>query len=566
MDYFAGRCILHNVAGKICFFLAALFLFSSVPAFPEPSDSTVAGILPSNSSDSLLNKVIICRGDHQFVPFEFINDEGEPDGFTVEVFRKLMKNLGLRYELALDDWTVVQDQLAAKEIDVAIGMIYSPERSRNCLFGMPYCTLSFNIISRNGSGFNTLDGLKGKRIIVQNKDRAHEYLLETNLTDSIIPVSSILAGMDLLSSGRGDALLSYDLTSYYFQNQKKYSNLQFSEAKIEPLVYAFVVNVDDSKLLSTLNEGLAQMRLDGSYDVIYEKWFSHYNKYMFLEKIKPYLWGLGSLAVVAFFFIWLLNYRVTVATRDLKNENNRRKELEADLVAAKEKAERAEQLEMVFLASMSHELRTPINAIVGFSQLLQNPDATQEDRQNYMEIINANNEHVLRLISDILDLSKIESGTVEIRLSNFDAVQVFEEECAIFTPRFEALGIQFIKDNPLSEFIIRCDRGRLIQVMSNFLSNALKYTSEGSVTFGLRKEDGGLKVSVKDTGRGIAPENVQSVFEKFEKLDPSVQGTGLGLSICKAITDTFNGRIGVESNLGEGSTFWAWFPSDYRNK
>mgnify|MGYP001213391715 CR=1 FL=1 len=451
MDYFADCRILHDVAGKICFFLAALFLFSSVQAFPKPSDSTVAVIVHSKSSDSLLDKVIISRGDRQFVPFEFINDDGEPDGFTVKVFRKLMKNLGLRYEPAPYDWSVVQDQLARKERDVAIGMINSPERSRNCLFGMPCCTISFNT-------------------------------------------------------------------------------------------------------------------LDGSHDVICEKWFSHYNKYVFLEKVKPYLWGLGLFAVLAFFFIWFLNYRVAAATRNLKNENDRRNELEAELVAAKDKAERAEKLEMVFLASMSHELRTPINAIVGFSQLLQNPDATQEDRQNYMEIINANNEHVLRLISDILDLSKIESGTVEIRLSNFDAVQAFEEECAIFAPRFEALGIRFIKDNPLSEFIIRCDRGRLIQVMTNFLTNALKYTSEGSVTFGLRNEDGGLKVSVKDTGKGIAPENLKSVFEKFEKLDPSVQGTGLGLSICKAITDTFNGRIGVESNLGEGSTFWAWFPSDYRNK
>jgi signal transduction histidine kinase len=558
------------------FFLSvALFFMMSAQAFAQPSD-TVAAVSDSSSAvDNPFAKVIICKGDRQFVPFEFINEKGEPDGFTVDVFKTLMSNLGLRYELTLDDWGIVRDQLDRKEIDVAIGMIYSPERSRNAFFGMPYCTICFNIVARKGSSIKTLEDLKGKKVIVQNRDRAHDYLLETHLTDDIVPVPTISEALEMLSAGQCDAVLSFDLTTYYYQKKLRFKNLEFINTDINPMVYAVVTNTDDALLLSTLNAGLAKMRFDGSLDKIYDKWFTNYNRETFYRKFSPYLWSIASLLLIVIFFVFLLQFRVNKATKSLREknaeeknlvkqlqeENERRKALETDLIMAKEQAEKAEKMEMVFLATMSHELRTPINAIVGFSELLQSPDATPEERQEYMDVINSNNEMVLRLISDILDLSKIESGTVELQIKPFDAVRVFDEECALFAPRCREKGLVFIADNPLKEYVITFDKSRFTQIISNFMTNALKYTFSGSITLGMREEDGGLRIFVRDTGKGIVKDDCGRVFEKFEKMDPTIKGTGLGLAICKAITDTFHGKIGVESELGKGSTFWAWLPS-----
>ena len=234
------------------------------------------------------------------------------------------------------------------------------------------------------------------------------------------------------------------------------------------------------------------------------------------------------------------------------------KETEQMLIKAKEKAEEADRLKSAFLANMSHEIRTPLNAIVGFSSMLEEAE-DQEEKHQYITIIEDNNKLLLQLISDILDLSKIEAGTFDIIPERVNAKQLcndlFQAMQMKATPQVELL----MKDN-LPELTFTSDKNRLYQVLLNFVTNALKFTSEGSITIDYKIDGNEVKFSVQDTGMGIEPEKQEAIFSRFVKLNSFIPGTGLGLPICQSIVTQLGGKIGVESEPGKGSCFWFTHP------
>lgn len=234
--------------------------------------------------------------------------------------------------------------------------------------------------------------------------------------------------------------------------------------------------------------------------------------------------------------------------------------INSELVRAKEEAERSDKLKSSFLANMSHEIRTPLNAIVGFSELLaEEPELIH--KEEYAKIIQSNNNQLLRLIGDILDLSKIESGLIELKYEKFDMVSVFHNVYESFKQKMTDSKVKLLCDSPYAKCIVNLDKNRMVQVLSNFLGNAIKYTPSGHIKMGYSYEDKGIRLYVEDTGIGIAKDKYDKVFVRFEKLDTFAKGTGLGLSICKAIADVKHGHIGFTSEEGKGSTFWVWFPT-----
>ena len=228
-----------------------------------------------------------------------------------------------------------------------------------------------------------------------------------------------------------------------------------------------------------------------------------------------------------------------------------------------ERAKDSGHQKSVFLANMTHEIRTPLNAIVGFSDLLQAVESPEE-KHEMIRIIHNNCDMLLRLINDILVLSNVDANAMQIRPEMVDFAIEFNDICKSLSERVQEPSVEFQSDNPCDTLLVSIDKSRIQQVITNFVTNAVKYTHQGHIRVGYRLEERegkqGLYVYCEDTGAGIPDDQLGRVFERFVKLNDYIQGTGLGLSICKAIVDRCNGDIGVESKFGEGSTFWFWIP------
>ena len=248
--------------------------------------------------------------------------------------------------------------------------------------------------------------------------------------------------------------------------------------------------------------------------------------------------------------------KVLLTVRDI----TRLKKVQEELEAARRVAEVAGEQKTAFLANMSHEIRTPLNAIVGFAGLLSN--ASESERNSYVEIIKGNTNMLLQLVNDILDMSKIEAGTLEFIYSDTDVNQIMRELEGIFRLRLEEADspVRIVFEPCLPVCFIHTEKNRVSQVLSNFLSNAFKYTKEGSITLGYKVREDDIYFYVQDTGAGIPAGKVDKVFERFMKLDAKKQGTGLGLSISRTIIKKLGGEIGVFSEYGKGSTFWFTLP------
>lgn len=237
------------------------------------------------------------------------------------------------------------------------------------------------------------------------------------------------------------------------------------------------------------------------------------------------------------------------------------KTAESELRIAKEKAEQADISKSAFLANMSHEIRTPLNAITGFAEILATAN-TEEEKAQYQEIIQMNADLLLQLVNDILDLSKIEAGTLDFVYTEVDINLLLSDLRQLFQMRIADAGgkVTIESETSLPSCLILTDRNRIAQVLSNFMTNAIKFTKEGRIRIGYEARDTELYFYVTDTGAGIPACKLQEVFERFVKLNNEKKGTGLGLSISKTIVNKLEGRIGVESAEGEGSTFWFTLP------
>ena len=254
----------------------------------------------------------------------------------------------------------------------------------------------------------------------------------------------------------------------------------------------------------------------------------------------------------------------------IKEDISARKQMEADLIIAKDKAEENDRLKSAFLANMSHEIRTPLNSIIGFSEILSDPDFETDERYEFARIITNSGNNLLAIISDIMDISKIEAGQVEVRKSVFSTKNLIQDVYNEFKIKALDKGIELIIDQDIADidFFIESDPTKLKQVLINFVGNALKFTDNGTIRIGMKIEDKSVQFHVKDTGIGIPEEYHKHIFERFRQVEESTTrrygGNGLGLAISKNLIEMLGGTIGMESGEGEGSTFYFRLPDVLR--
>ena len=235
------------------------------------------------------------------------------------------------------------------------------------------------------------------------------------------------------------------------------------------------------------------------------------------------------------------------------------KQIEFRLNEALKKSIQSDKLKSSFISNITHEIRTPLHAIIGFSNLIIKSD-NNEERQEYIKIIEENNDNLLNIVNDIIDLSEIESGFLEMKRIQFDLKQYYDEIGNLFKHKLKD-SVEFIVDIPHKSCIVLLDKVRLTQIFKIFIDNAIKFTNKGYIKIGYSIVDNGIKFYCEDTGIGIKKENLTKIFDHFEKSDSFQHGTGLGLTIAKSIMDIVGAKYGVESEEGKGSTFWGWIPS-----
>ncbi len=254
---------------------------------------------------------------------------------------------------------------------------------------------------------------------------------------------------------------------------------------------------------------------------------------------------------------------------ELQELNKALSKMNQDLRKAKERAEESDKLKSAFLANISHEIRTPMNGILGFAKLLLNPDLSGEQQKDYLDIIQKSGRRMLNIINDLVDISKIESGHTEIHVKEVDVCKVLSDLHAFFLPEYikKDISLEYMVPEDCENIIIHADGNRLIQILSNLIKNALKFTREGRVVFGFTAKEDAIEFFVKDTGIGIPPALAGKVFERFRKIDfdaeEAYEGAGLGLSISKAFVEAHGGKIWLESAENEGSSFYFTIPCNF---
>ena len=238
------------------------------------------------------------------------------------------------------------------------------------------------------------------------------------------------------------------------------------------------------------------------------------------------------------------------------------KNIERELIEARNHAEESDRMKSAFLANMSHEIRTPLNAIVGFADVLSMAQS-DEERAELVNLIKQNNAHLLRLFDDMANMSKLEAGGVAVKKEHFHLNQLLEDVADKFAEKSKETGVKIKVETKANDVTPFTDRNRLYEILNQFLDNAMKFTAQGVVTLGYQVNNGMLRIWVRDTGKGIPASHCNDhLFERFVKIDEFVPGTGLGLSICRSLALSIGGKVGVESKLNEGSLFWVEIPME----
>ncbi len=360
--------------------------------------------------------------------------------------------------------------------------------------------------------------------------------------------------------GDGDSLMwEYDIKEdkmhidLELRDPAKPSKLKECSLTSRKDFYQLVHPDDRQRVLTEAFDKLVKGEIKG-YTAQYRRLFR--NEYIWVKAfVQPYKYDENGKPLKILYYLTDITNEINIREK-LRAAEQERHQKNIELA----KAQESNKLKSMFLANMSHEIRTPLNAIVGFSSLLADmQEEDMDERHFYVDIINKNSDLLLQLINDILDFSKIEAGTFDIHLKKFDFKEICEEIYAVHTLKIPD-HVRFSFNRDLPSVKLNSDPKRLTQVISNFLTNAIKFTSYGEIKLDYRLEEDKIYVSVTDTGIGISEEACKNIFDRFVKLNAHKQGTGLGLSISKSIIEKLGGNIGVCSTLGKGSTFWFTLP------
>ncbi|MBR2114226.1 MAG: transporter substrate-binding domain-containing protein [Prevotella sp.] len=481
--------------------------------------------------------------DLDYAPLEYVDDNGRPQGLDVELTQVLMKRLNIPYTYSPNSWEDISGDVISGRVGLGM-MVYSPYRKNIVNYSRAVFHLYYQVVYREDESEQfDMRHLEGKSIA---------YMSSRPITDTLTKAGAVLhvvrdlpKALKDLSGGRYDAVICFRYQAKYHIHHQNLKNLTTEDLTLTPREYCYVsVN---RELIRVIDRELIKMEKEGVIDEIYGDYISKLDSF----HMPRWVWlTIGSAILLAFLALFLQQH---IHSRRLHREMLR--------------AQKSEQLKTVFLANVSHALRTPLNAIIGFSDMmLSMPEGTlpPSEQQEMLNQIHGNGEQLLYFINELLQLSTIQSNGIDFQLVECNIGQLISEYAKLVqTDLQEGVTLQI---GTQQEVIAITDPNHLRIITMHLLSNAVKHTTQGSITISYRTQDGGLYIEVKDTGNGLPDSLKDNIFMLLSDKHTFVQeqSPGLGLSICKAIIDAAHGKIGVESTEGQGATFWFWIPCEFK--
>jgi len=497
--------------------------------------------------------------DPDFVPYEFIDSDGQYKGIAADYIKLLSEKTGIQMIAGKNlTWNEAYELAVEKKLDVLPCVAKTPQREQYFLYTKPYIEFQRVIVVQDSNHeIKNLGDLRNVPTAVQKNSSHHGYLAEEHPEIPSSPYATVEDALTAVSIGSETAFIGNLATTSYLIKQHGFTNLKFIIINNQnmQLLY-FAVRNDWPVLVGIINKGLTSITEEEKIE-INNKWIGVENEIDYGPVIRIIIVILLFLAISLF---WIFRLRREVKKRIL---------IEEELRHAKQEAEIANQVKSVFLARMSHEIRTPLNAIMGMSYLVKRTDVNMTQKM-YLDKITQASHTMLGIINDILDFSKIEAGKVELEMISFHLDLVIQEVINIISFKVEEQGIEFrmSRDPKIPEYFFG-DPKRIEQILINLINNAVKFTSSGEVSLEInllsrRNNLCELEFCVRDTGIGMSDEQASQLFVPFAQGDSSINrrfgGTGLGLSIVKSLTELMCGEISVESTLGKGSIFTVKLP------
>lgn len=486
-------------------------------------------------------KPLVIGLDLDYAPLQYVDEEGLPKGLDVELTQTLMQRLNVPYTYRPNTWEAISGDVLKGRVDLAM-MVFSPYRQSLINYSRAVFKLYYQVVYRNDH--KDADQFNMRQI----KDKKIAYMSSRPITDTLTKAGAELhvvrdlpKALQDLSAGEYDAVICFRYQAKYHIHRLHLTNLTAEDLTLTPREYCYVSH--NRKLIDAIDRELLKMDKEGTIDDIYGDYITHLDGF----HLPQWFWWLvgGVVCLTLLLLLWM------------QRRHNRRLHIEM------RRAQKSEHLKTVFLANVSHALRTPLNAVIGFSEMLyQNEDAIPaEDRRQMYNQINKNGNQLLYFINELLELSNIEGGGLEFTRVATDIGEQLESYKRELESRLQNDVVLKI-ESPHRQCVAEIDVGMLRRVMMHLLSNAIRHTSQGSITMEYRQQDYGLYFAVTDTGEGIPEDLKENIFALLSDKNTFVQQEtpGLGLSICKSILDSVHGRVGMSSEVGKGSTFWFWTP------
>ncbi|HEU19488.1 MAG TPA: transporter substrate-binding domain-containing protein [Deltaproteobacteria bacterium] len=514
-------------------------------------------------------------GVYENAPKVFISESGKPAGIFVDIIEHIAEKEGWSLRYVPGTWTEGLDRLRNGDIDLMPDVAYTSDRAEIYAFhNEPVLSSWFQVYARKGSGIRSILDLGGKRIAVLNQSVQQAAFIRLTagfgIDATIISVPDYRTIFEIVAMNGADAAIT---NRFYGVMHAKQYGLEDTTVVFNPSTLFFAASKNSPiEMLDAIDKHILNIKSDpGSiYYGSLKRWISEEVRFKLPVWVGTLGWVAGVILIMSVAGSIFLKYQVNERTRQLRKVNQdmeqRIARRTAELAAAVEKAREADRIKSSFLATMSHELRTPLNSIIGFTgimlQGLAGPLNPEQHKQ--MSMVQGSARHLLALINDVLDISKIEAGQLTISATSFYLTASIEKMVKLVSPLAEKKGLDLKMDVARDIGTVTTDQRRLEQIILNLLNNAVKFTEKGHVTVLCHAENGRYCLSVSDSGIGIQAEQLKNIFQPFHQIDTGLarkyEGTGLGLSICKKLVEMMGGDIAVESRWGQGSTFTIRFP------